>query len=66
MLEELEPGMVMDVNPLPALIPATASIPPKPKNPPEASPVVHSILSYRNITNDLIQSVASTHWNVLV
>ena len=66
--EECEPEMVIEVLPLPALIPARAIVPPNPKSPSDASPVVHSILpcAYKNITNDSIPSVASTHWNVLV
>ena len=53
---------------LPKLIPATASVPPSPLLPPEASPVVHCILpwAYWNIANDLCSLVANTHWNVFV
>ena len=68
MLGVSDPGMVTEISPSPALIPARASIPPSPLSPPESSPVVHCILpsSYRNITNDSTPLVASTHWNVLV
>ena len=68
MLDVLEPVIVSEVTPLPTLIPARASVPPSPKSPSDASPVVHCILpsAYRNITNDSTPLVASTHWNVLV
>jgi len=63
-----DPGIVIELTPLPALIPVRASVPPSPPSPPDASPVVHCILpsAYRNITNDSTPLVASTHWNVLV
>ena len=63
-----DPGIVNESIPSPALIPARASVPPSPLDPPDQSPVVHCILpsAYRNITNDSTPLVASTHWNVLV
>ena len=63
-----DPGMVIELIRSPALIPARASVPPSPLDPPDQSPVVHCILpsAYRNITNDSTPLVASTHWNVLV
>ena len=68
MLGVRDPGTVNDVTPSPAFIPARASVPPSPLDPPELSPVVHCILpsAYRNITNDSAPLVASIHWNVLV
>ena len=50
----LEPGIVIELIPSPALIPASASVPPSPPDPPDVSPVVHCILpsAYRNIAND--------------
>ena len=62
-----DPVMLAKLTPSPALIPATASLPPNPLAP-VISPVVQCILpsAYRNITNDSIPLVASTHWNVLV
>ena len=36
-----DPGIVIELIPSPALIPATASFPPNPLNPAEPSPVVH-------------------------
>ena len=36
-----DPGMVIELMPSPALIPARASVPPNPFLPPEESPVVH-------------------------
>ena len=67
-LDVRDPGIVIELTPSPALIPARASVPPSPSLPPDLSPVVHCILpsAYRNITNDSIPLVASTHWNVLV
>ena len=63
-----DPGMASKVSPSPALIPATASVPPSPLCPRDPSPVVHCILpsAYRNIANDSTVLLASTHWNVLV
>ena len=66
MLGVCDPGMVIELILSPALIPARASVPPSPSSPPELLPVVHCILSYKNITNDSTSLVASTHWNVLV
>ena len=62
-----DPVMLTKLTPSPALIPATASLPPNPLIP-VISPVVQCILpsAYRNITNDSTPLVASTHWNVLV
>ena len=63
MLGVSDPGMVMELIPSPALIPARASVPPNPLFPPEASPVVHWILraGYKNITKDSAALVASIH-----
>ena len=49
-----DPGIVTEVIPSPALIPACASNPPVPLKPPALSPVVHCINSsaYKNPTND--------------
>jgi len=60
--------MATNLKPSPALIPARASVPYNPLDPPDLLPVVHSILpkAYRNITNDSTPLVASMHWNVLV
>ena len=68
MLGVIDPGIVTLLTPSPALIPARASVPLSPLIPPEASPVVHCISpsAYRNITNDSVKVVASTHCNVLV
>ena len=67
-LDVRDPGIVIELTPSPALIPARASVPLSPSTPPDKSPVVHCILpsAYRNITNDSTPLVASTHWNVLV
>ena len=58
-----DPGIVIELTPSPALIPARASVPLSPLYPPDLSPVVHCILpsAYRNITNDSTPLVASTH-----
>ena len=49
-----DPGIVTDVIPSPALIPACAANPPVPFAPPAVSPVVHCIgpSAYKNPTND--------------
>jgi len=67
-LDDSDPGMVIELTLSPALMPARASVPPNPSSPPDLSPVVHCILpsAYRNITNDSTPLVASTHWKVLV
>jgi len=44
MLGVSDPGIVIELTPSPALIPARASVPPNPLYPPEKSPVVHCIL----------------------
>jgi len=58
-----DPGIVTELIPSPALIPARASFPPSPLTPPESSPVVHCIppSAYRNIMKDSFVLVASTH-----
>jgi len=43
MLGVSDPGIVIELIPSPALIPATDSVPPSPLIPPESSPVVHCI-----------------------
>ena len=57
--------MVIELIPSPALIPARASIPPNPLVPPEASPVVHCMSVYTNVTKDSLLLNDSMHWNVL-
>ena len=56
----LDPGIVTEAIPSPALIPTCASTPPVPLVPPAVSPVVHWISpsAYKNPTNDCIPSVA--------
>jgi len=55
-----DPGILTEVIPSPALIPACAAIPPVPLTPPTLSPVVHRInpLAYKNSTNDCVPLVA--------
>ena len=68
MLGVSDPGMVTELTPSPALIPARASVPPSPAIPSEESAVVHCIFpsAYRNITKESVMVETSTHWNVLV
>jgi len=63
-----DPGIVIEVIPSPALIPACAAIPPVPLTPPALSPVVHWIKppAYKNPTNDCIPLVTRIAWNVFV
>ena len=56
-----DPGIVIELIPSPALIPATASVPLSPLYPPLSSPVVHCISPYRNVTNDSDTLVDSMH-----
>jgi len=56
-----DPGMVTELIPSPALIPAKASVPPSPSRPKELSPVVHCRSAYRKIAYDSDSPVANTH-----
>ena len=56
-----DPGMVTELTPSPALIPAKASVPPSPSSPKESSPVVHCRSAYKKIAKDSDSLVASTH-----
>jgi len=62
-LEEWDPGRDIKLTPSPELIPATASFPPNPLVPSEASPVVHCILlsAYKNIAKVSFISLARIH-----
>ena len=57
-----DPGIVIEVIPSPALIPACAAIPPVPLTPPALSPVVHCInpSAYKKATNDCSPLVTRT------
>ena len=61
MFEVRDPGIVIELTPSPALIPARASVPPSPSSPPEISPVVHCRSAYKKIAKDSDSLAASTH-----
>ena len=58
MFEVREPGIVIELTPSPALIPAKASIPPSPLDLP---PVVHCRSAYKKIAKDSVSLAANTH-----
>ena len=61
MFEVRDPGIVTELTPSPAFIPARASVPPSPSYPPERSPVVHCRSLYKKIAKDSDTLLASTH-----
>ena len=56
-----DPGIVTELTPSPALIPARASVPPSPSSPKELSPVVHCRSVYKKIAKDSDSLLASIH-----